>query len=545
MVLEVSLYGDCYVRFRLDADCEIRGAKPRALIALLVTSPLGRRSRSFLQDCLWGESCYDGGRQSLRRALSDLRQAVGPKLSEIIEIDNTTVHVRLDKVRHLSAPADGPFLQGLDIGTEGFEAWLRAERMRLDATVATPTRDGTVAAGLFPRVAVAPFRPIADGRRMMHVGDWLAEDVSRSLSRSHFLEVISHLSCRHLSKARSIELGEVRSTIGADYLLYGSIRGADRRLSVDVDLVDTARGRIIATRTFQSSPERLQDLRCGLTAELSDVVSRSIVVDISRRGSTGEITDIDTHRLLVLGVALTHMASERMFQRGRECLLEASRRAPTCTTPLAWLAKWHVIRAINGWSADPAADGRAARALTARCLNMVPDCALSLTMDGLVLSNMFREMDFAGARYRQALDINPNDSLAWLLRGMQHAFSGDTSRGIELTERAHRLSPLDPFGYFYNSLRASAYCAHEDYAEALRLADHSIAVNPRHLSTLRVRIAALHGLGQTDNAKLAAQDMMSIQPDFRVGTYLRSHPAAEYPPGRRMARALRASGIPG
>ncbi len=49
-------------------DFEIKGAKHRALIALLVTAPLGRRTRSFLQETLRGGSCYDTGRQSLRRA---------------------------------------------------------------------------------------------------------------------------------------------------------------------------------------------------------------------------------------------------------------------------------------------------------------------------------------------------------------------------------------------------------------------------------------------------------------------------------------------
>jgi len=37
-------------------------------------SPFGRRTRSFLQDTLWGTACYDTGRQSLRRALSDIKQ---------------------------------------------------------------------------------------------------------------------------------------------------------------------------------------------------------------------------------------------------------------------------------------------------------------------------------------------------------------------------------------------------------------------------------------------------------------------------------------
>ena len=63
-LLEINLFGACIVRSVGTVSYEITGAKHRALFALLATAPFGRRTRSFLQDTLWGTSCFDSGRQS-------------------------------------------------------------------------------------------------------------------------------------------------------------------------------------------------------------------------------------------------------------------------------------------------------------------------------------------------------------------------------------------------------------------------------------------------------------------------------------------------
>ena len=543
--LDVSLYGDCFVQVAGDSGREIRGTKQRALIALLATAPLGRRSRSFLQEALWGETCYDGGRQSLRRALSDIKRALGDTFDKLIDTgSNATVQLHLDRVNHLTKPGDGTFLEGIDIGVEGFEDWLRSERLRRSATVASGGPVEAASVELYPRIAVIPFLPVADGRMTRQLGDWFAEDISRALSRSHFLSVISHLSSRQFGCSRTLTLADIRAKLEVDYVLSGSVRRAGDELALDLDLVNTENGRIVATRSFRGTVSQINDLRCGMTAEVTETVARTIVIDLMKNATDTVDTDIDSHRLLVLGVGLMHDVDKRRFMRGRECLEEAIRRAPRATDPKAWLAKWHVLHVINGWSSARNEDALAARRLTAEALQSEPNCPLTLTMDGLILSNLHRELDAAAERYRAALKFNPNDSLAWLLRGMHHTFTGDTERGVSCTEKAHRLSPLDPFGYFYGSLRASAYCAHGDFPKALALADKSISLNPSHLSTLRVRIAALHGLDRGDEARRAASDFLELQPDFRVSDYLRSHPSAEYPVGQRIAKALRDSGIP-
>ena len=71
-------------------------------------------------------------------------------------------------------------------------------------------------------------------------------------------------------------------------------------------------------------------------------------------------------------------------------------------------------------------------------------------------TNLLKRLDVAQDRYETALQVNPNDSLAWLLKGTLHAFKGEGKTAMEHTQRALRLSPLDPLRYYYDSLAATA-----------------------------------------------------------------------------------------
>ena len=181
---------------------------------------------------------------------------------------------------------------------------------------------------------------------------------------------------------------------------------------------------------------------------------------------------------------------------------------------------------------------------TARGLDISPDNPFCLTIDGVAQTNLMRRLDIADRRYSLALEANPNSALSWLLKGVLHAFQDEGELAVEAATRARRLSPLDPFGYFYDSLNATAHLALGNYNEALVLADRSLAVNDRHVSTLRTKIVALHRLGRREDAARAGEELLRRQPDFTIASYRSNHPAADFEFGRKAAEAFKAVGIP-
>ncbi len=241
---------------------------------------------------------------------------------------------------------------------------------------------------------------------------------------------------------------------------------------------------------------------------------------------------------------MMHQLKLSNFARSPDLFEEVIRRAPAVPEAHAWLAVKYVMSIFNGWSSSQLKETDIALDCPARALDLEPETSFAPTIDGVVNNNLLLRMDAAQDRFDAAFDRNPNESMAWLLSGVLCAYRDNGADAVARTEKAMRLSPLDPFGHFFDSLASTAYVAAERWDRALEVADRSIAKNDRHLSTLRVRICALPYLGRTDGTRKAAADLLRRQPGFSIFTYRRSHPAAHFKVGGHMTAAFTSAGIP-
>lgn len=541
--LEISLFGTCVVRIAGDEPQEIRGAKHRALFAILATAQLGRRTRTYLQQTLWGDTSYDAGHQNLRRALSDLRGILGDDFPTLFHVTNSDIELDLEHVTYLGGPEDGAFLEDLNIRERAFVDWVHTVR-------ANPTQVATLFRAMpkaqsgrpRPRMTALPLKVMGDDPNLRVLADWVAEEACRSLSRSNLLTVISHLSSRAMAQ-RSFSIDDVRETLNVDYLIAGTLRRVGSDLVADFDFVDARTGSILWNRHIACPEGAFVEQLQGRLANVIQAIGRTIAESAISYVRDRPMPQIEDHNLLIAGVSLMHKRQMRDFLKSRELLTEAARRAPQAADIHAWIGKWYVLSVFNGWTVDAKDDTQKALENTARALDIDPESSFSLTIDGFAHNNLLQNMSVAEERYNMALEVNPNESLSWLLRGTLMAFQDDGKAAVRGIETARNLSPIDPFGYFYDSLASSAYVAAEDYEKALEFADRSLTMNDRHLSTLRVRTTALHFLGRTDEARTTAQELLRRQPDFSLEYYRRTHPSANHQVGQRVIEALTAAGV--
>lgn len=542
-LLEISLFGSCIVRSLEPGAFEITGKKHRAIFALLATAPHGCRSRTFLQETLWGASCYDTGRQSLRRALSDIKSAMGPYYNQLITTNNSEVTLDLGNVVFAGQPGQGTFLEGLDVPAPLFEAWrdaVRANPDQVHALFRAPS--SSVPRPPVPTVTVMPLLSIDGNPELSMLGDWFAEEICRSLSRTNLLAVISHFSSRALA-GRRIDIEAIRSKLAVDYCVAGSIRQVGDDVVTDVDFLDAETGRILWTRQFSGKQNDFINHSGQGLANIVTSVGNAIAADTLQYVRGRPINEIADHKLLMASVSLMHRSTLRDFAKSRELLDEALSRSPRSAEVHAWRGKWHVLSVVNGWSSDPAKDTKNAVGSTSKALDIDPENAFCMTIDGFANNNLLRRLDVASNRYEDALEQNPNEALSWLLRGALLAFQDAGEQAVHAAKKAQKLSPIDPFKYFYDSLSATAFLAAEDYEEALKFADMSLGRNRRHLSTLRAKITALHFLDRGEEANEVADELRTRQPGFTVESYLRAHPASDYQLGHNVAKALRATGF--
>ncbi|WP_299815779.1 hypothetical protein [uncultured Roseibium sp.] len=468
---------------------------------------------------------------------------MGPYYGQLITTNNSEVTLDLGKVTFVGKPGQGTFLEGLDIQSPDFIDWCNGIRAQPDQiySLFRPASSSQPHPPV-PTVTVLPLLSIENNPELSVLGDWFAEEICRSLSRTNLLSVISHLSSRAFS-GRRIDIDVIRDKLGVDYCVSGNIHRLDDQVITDVDFLDARSGRILWTRRFSGKfRDFISDAGQGLT-NIVQAVGSAIASDTLNYVRGRPITEIADHRLLMAGVSLMHRTTLRDFAQSRELLDEAVRRSPRSAEVLAWRGKWHILSVVNGWSSDPAQDTKSAVGSTAKALDIDPENAFCLTIDGFAHNNLLRRLDVASDRYGMALAENPNEALSWLLRGALFAFQDAGQQAIHAAEKARQLSPIDPFKYFFDSLCATAYLSAEDYGQALKFADMSLERNQRHLSTLRAKITALHFLDRTEEAKEVAAELRRRQPDFSVENYMRAHPAADYQIGKNAALALTAVGF--
>jgi class 3 adenylate cyclase/tetratricopeptide (TPR) repeat protein len=394
---------------------------------------------------------------------------------------------------------------------------------------------------LRPTIAVIPFTEHGAGHEPL--GEILAEEVISSLSRSAELNVVSRLSTTAF-RARGATLNEIRSHLRATYVLSGAYRVSMDALILAVELADARSGRVVWAKDLKGSVAGIIEGKDELIDRVVAEANHAIGSRELERARSQSLQSLDTCTLLVGAIVLMHRLSKQEFKRARDMLLVVTQRAPRHPIPLAWLAKWHVLHVWQNWSDNVAADTRCALDFGKRALDNDSQCSLALAIDGFAHTNLLKRLDVAQERYDLALQVNPNDSMAWLLSGMLHAFKGEGKLAVKSSQRALRLSPLDPHRYFYDALAGGAELAAGRYERAIELTQRSLRANRMHSSTFRMLAISQWQLGRHDEARATVAELMKVEPNLRVSQWLERSPSGAYPIGRLCAEALRGAGVP-
>jgi PAS domain S-box-containing protein len=121
--------------------------KSRALLVYLVLHHGKHFTRDHLAALLWGDQPDAQARQSLRQALSTVRQVAGAGVimadgdyvwcpadsveSDVQDFEQLSRLDTLDAAEQADQIYAGDFLEGFELGQPGFDEWLGSERMRL------------------------------------------------------------------------------------------------------------------------------------------------------------------------------------------------------------------------------------------------------------------------------------------------------------------------------------------------------------------------------------------------------------------------------
>ncbi len=491
--------------------------------------------------------------QALRRAVSGFSNAriragidvtgnsaaAARDMAALAKPGETIVSVDVKEVSEVAAEFDFEDIGDVALKTSGQEKRLfRASSFDLSSAIQPRLLNGE----MLPTIAVISPRPIAQEGYRGALGDLIADEISGAMSRTREARVISRLSCRPY-RLQMVNQREIGNRLGADFVVTGRYRRQGNDVVLDIDLGESRSDDVLHSERYSFEESEIFSSQ-GVVHEIVSRLRKNIVLNEIERVRSRPIESLNNYTMLWAAVGLMHRLSPSDFNWAKKLLEALIDRAPHHPSALAWMARWHVLKAQQGWSENADEDAALALDCASRALDMDPENSLALVNRGIVLTNLMGRFDDAEDDYNTALALNPNDAHGRLLRGMLYAFQDRGAEGVRDAEQALALAPLDPHRFFFLALAAGANLTAGDYSRTLELTKGSLRLNRTHASTLRMLVVAHQLSGDEEAAQNALKELTRMQPNLTIGAWLRSSPSAPFEVGKRFAGALRAAGLP-
>jgi adenylate cyclase len=425
---------------------------------------------------------------------------------------------------------------------KNLEKPVRAYAVSVDApTIVVPSRRHRES---LPSIAVLPLQNLGGDPADDYFADGIVEDIIVSLAGLRELFVISRASTIKY-RGSNPDPREVGQSLGARYIVFGSVRRSERLVRVSIQACDSETMETLWGDAVEVAPGELFDLQ--------DHIVRKIVAGIAPKVRNSELRNAMRKRpesftaydYALRGIQIINSLDKQTFLKAREFLNKAIAEDQHFAMPVAWAARWHSMYIGQGWSPNPSEDAASAAQLAARAIELDGQNALALATFGHVKSFLFHEYDGALIYLDRALAACPNHAVAWILSSATLSYIGDAEQAVRRAEHGLRLSPFDQNLFIFYMFLNLAYYAKGEFQDSVKWGRMSFEENGLYTANHRVLIAGLVGLGQLEEAREVAARMIQIEPAFRLKTYERTlQPFRHAQIKERYMQHLRAAGLP-
>ena len=292
-----------------------------------------------------------------------------------------------------------------------------------------------------PSIAVLAFEDLSVGTDANYLSDAIAEGIIVDLSRYSELFVIARNSSFSFRDSTT-DVSQISRALGVRYLLEGSQQKSGDRLRVTVQLIDAIEGQSLWSHVYNSD---LSDV----FAMQDEIVQRTVATVAQRVISFEGQNAIKSDEAKLTALLLNWKARQHLFsftpegnEKARLANLAAVEADPTQPYGYVGLTFVHINRYRWGWTdEDPIAELEAARNYARMAVQVGPEYYDAHTAMAY-MHIQEGELDKSVARFRKALELNPNDTSAMAALAEALTYGGQAEEAEELMLRVVRLDPL-------------------------------------------------------------------------------------------------------
>ena len=227
--------------------------------------------------------------------------------------------------------------------------------------------------------------------------------------------------------------------------------------------------------------------------------------------------------------------------RARELYEAAHQADPSWSRPIASLATIDWYEAKRGWSTSKEASIQSGMALAQHAIRMDPDSPLGYQ----TLGNLYAlsgQAEPAIELRRKAAALAPSDLVAVAGLATRLKDFGGEQEAVELFEQAMRLSPKHPW-WVPSAYGVTLHLVGRK-EEAVESFKKAIALKPNHVHPHAFLAAAYADLGQIDEAKATANEVMRLEPKFTASRFIQSNTFHDPTRDDRFRNLLQRAGLP-
>jgi adenylate cyclase len=322
-------------------------------------------------------------------------------------------------------------------------------------------------------IAVLPFNTLGPSTGDQYFSDGLTEEVIGLLSRVDGLRVAARTSSFALRGA-GLNARAMGESLRVATLLEGSVRRADDRVRVNVQLVDAAQGYQIWSRTYD---RRIEDV-IALQNDIASAIVSALQLRLVARGATPAArvrSNQEAYDLYLRGIYARNRLTGEELRKASDYFDRALRLdstfAPayagkaTTTVPLMWFG--HL---------PPEQGTRMMRAAARRAVELDESLDEAHVALGMIAFFLDRDWPAAERAFRRAIAVNPNGAhahhfLANFLKAMGRVDEAIAERQIALE--------LDPLSVRTSMLLGSDYFTAGHYELAAKYYARASEIDPR------------------------------------------------------------------
>jgi adenylate cyclase len=366
-----------------------------------------------------------------------------------------------------------------------------------------------------PSIAVMPFKNLSDDREADYLADGIVENILTALGRLRWL-FVSARDSTFVYKGQPVSPRRIGADLGVRYLLDGSVRRSSNRIRITGRLLEAESGTQIWAHQYDGGTEDIFELQDRITDSVAGAIEPSLrraEIERVRRMPTDKLSSYDQ---FLRALSKFYEGTREGVEQALRILSDITSSDPGYVQPYALRAWCYVYYIAQGWSQDPAKDGREGVAAARFAIERERDDPTVLWMSAQAIGYLAHDLDPAIILLDRALVLNPSCAPAYTMSGWVRCWAGRQQEAIPHFHCAMRLSPFDRTMVAMLSGLAVALCMDGQYEESIKWARLAITEQENWAASYRPLVASLAHLERMEEARQAADELLGRDPGYHI-----------------------------